>query len=116
MTADMRLVQGAVDELLKGPSASEEAIGLGSEIPKGTVLISVSGLKDKPGIVLNLSKRFISGSGAGSFEMRLEQLKRTVNEVVSSGSNHEDIYLNVEGERLTQATGDGIDVAQPINR
>lgn len=116
MTASMRQVQAAVDELLKGPSETEEAIGLGSEIPKGTVLIAVSNVKDEPGIVLDLSKRFISGSGASSFEIRMEQLKRTVNEVVNRNGGHEDVYLNVEGARLTQATGDGIDVPQPINR
>ena len=115
-TATMKAVEAAVVELLQGPSAEEEAAGLGSEVPRGTVLISVGPTKDQSGIVLNLSKRFLSGSGAESFGLRLEQLKRTVNEIVSHDSPAKAVFLNVEGERLSQATGDGIDVAQPINQ
>ncbi|CAN5207529.1 hypothetical protein BH11CYA1_BH11CYA1_26400 [soil metagenome] len=115
-TATMKAVEAAVVELLQGPTAEEEAAGLGSEVPRGTVLISVGPTKDQNGIVLNLSKRFLSGSGAESFGLRLEQLKRTVNEIVSQENPVKAVFLNVEGERLSQATGDGIDVAQPINQ
>lgn len=115
-TPSMKAIEAAVSELVKGPSADEEASGFGSEVPRGTVLISVGPTKDHSGIVLNLSKRFLSGSGAESFSLRLEQLKRTVNEIASHDSPPKAVFLNVEGERLSQATGDGIDVAQPINQ
>ena len=115
-TPSLKAVEAAVNELVKGPTADEEALGFGSEVPRGTVLISVVPTKDRSGIVLNLSKRFLSGSGAQSFGLRLEQLKRTVNEIVSHDSPAKAVFLNVEGERLSQATGDGIDVAQPINQ
>lgn len=115
-TPSMKAVEAAVNELVKGPTAAEEASGFGSEVPRGTVLISVGPTKDHSGIVLNLSKRFLSGSGAESFGLRLEQLKRTVNEIVARESSPKAVFLNVEGERLSQATGDGIDVAQPINQ
>lgn len=115
-TATMKAVEAAVVELLKGPTAAEETSGVGSEVPRGTVLISIGPTKDQSGIILNLSKRFLSGSGADSFGHRLEQLKRTVNEIVSRDSEPKAVFLNVEGERLSQATGDGIDVAQPINQ
>lgn len=115
-TPTMKAVEAAVVELLKGPNTDEEASGVGSEVPRGTVLISIGPTKDQSGIVLNLSKRFLSGSGADSFVHRLEQLKRTVNDIVSRDSEPKAVFLNVEGERLSQATGDGIDVAQPINQ
>jgi spore germination protein GerM len=115
-TPSLKAVEAAVSELVKGPTTDEEASGFGSEVPRGTVLISVAPTKDRSGIVLNLSKRFLSGSGAQSFGLRLEQLKRTVNEIVGHDSPPKAVFLNVEGERLSQATGDGIDVAQPINQ
>ncbi len=113
-TPIMQMLESAVSELVKGPEAEEEAQGLGSEIPKGTVLISVTKAKGE-GIALNLSKRFLAGSGADSFEMRMNQLKRTVEEVAPAAGKAK-VFLNVEGERVSQATGDGIDVAQPINQ
>lgn len=115
-TPSLKAVEAAVNELVKGPTTDEEASGFGSEVPRGTVLISVAPTKDRSAIVVNLSKRFLSGSGAQSFGLRLEQLKRTVNEIVSHDSPPKAVFLNVEGERLSQATGDGIDVAQPINQ
>jgi len=104
-----------VGELVNGPSKAEEAEGLGSEVPLGTVLISVANAKDG-GIVINLSRHFLAGSGAESFDLRMEQLKRTVNDVMAGAGGGEKVFLNVEGERLTEATGDGIDVVQPINQ
>lgn len=121
-----RSLEAAVSELVSGPSDAEEAQGLGSEVPRGTVLISVVNAKDgkdggkdggkDKGMIINLSKHFLAGSGAESFDLRMEQLKRTVNSVVGTANGGEKVFLNVEGERLTEATGDGIDVVQPINQ
>lgn len=110
----------ALSQLMKGPSGEEAGSGIASEIPRGTVLIAVSNVSARPGansgekggLVLDLSKHFVSGGGMESFETRLEQLKRTVNDVAGG----EPVYLNVEGQRLTQTPGDGIEVPQPINR
>lgn len=110
----------ALSQLMKGPSGDEAGSGIASEIPRGTVLIAVANVSARPGansgekggLVLDLSKHFVSGGGMESFETRLEQLKRTVNDVAGG----EPVYLNVEGQRLTQTPGDGIEVPQPINR
>lgn len=107
----------AVNELLKGPGGDSQA---SSEIPRGTVVIAVRNVSARPGanegekggIVIDLSRHFLGGGGLDSMETRLAQLKRTVNEVAAG----EPVYLNVEGQRLTQTPGDGIEVAQPINR
>lgn len=103
-------VKQSVEELLKGPSAQEAESGLGSEIPKGTVLIGVA--TDADGnIVIDLSKRFVTGGGISSFEARMEQLRQTAD--LAAGGRK--VFLNVEGQRLVQATGEGIEVKQPIN-
>ena len=99
----------AMRELLDGPSAAESAHGLGSEIPRGTILL---GIEEKAeGIELNLSKRFASSGGTSSIETRLEQLSRTVAPIAGK----KPVYLNVEGRRLTMTPGEGIEVPQPIN-
>jgi spore germination protein GerM len=107
----------AVNELLRGPGGDS---GASSEIPRGTVVIAVRNVSARPGanegekggIVIDLSRHFLAGGGLDSMETRLAQLKRTVNEVAAG----EPVYLNVEGQRLTQTPGDGLEVAQPINR
>lgn len=100
----------AIKLLLDGPTSAELQTGIGSEIPKGTVLLSVR--RSKGAIVLDLSRRFSSGGGLESIESRLEQLARTVRSV--AGPNV-PVYLNVEGRRLSMTPGEGVEVKQPIN-
>lgn len=102
-------LQLAVQELLEGPSEHEEAVGYGTEIPRGTILIGVT--DHGKSAELNLSRRFASGGGASSFETRLEQLRRTV-----AAASELPVYLNIEGKRLTISEGEGIEIRQPINR
>ncbi len=103
-------LEAALKALIDGPSPDEINEGYGSEIPRGTILLGIS---EKDGAVeINLSRRFASDGGTDSFETRMEQLSRTV-----AGSKiKEDVYLNVEGRRLTMTQGEGIEVKQPINR
>lgn len=100
----------AVEDLLRGPSPDEEREGIASEIPKGTVLLGVRGL-DEDEFEIDLSRRFASGGGSTSIETRVEQLKRTVTEVVGT----KKVFLNVEGQRLFAAAGEGLEIKQPIN-
>lgn len=98
-----------VKELLKGPSEQEAQHGLATEIPKGTTMIDAKTSSD--GVELNLSQQFSSDGGTDSIEARLEQLSRTVSNVV----HDRKVFLDVEGKRLTEASGEGIEVKQPIN-
>lgn len=100
----------AIKALLDGPSASESHTGLGSEIPRGTILLGIHEIPE--GIELDLSKRFASGGGASSMEARLEQLSRTITPVAGG----KPVFLAVEGKRLSMTPGEGIEVKQPINR
>ena len=97
-----------ISELLYGPTQQEAQAGLGSEIPRGTVLIGVT--KDDGRIELNLSRRFATG-GEDSIATRLEQLRRTV----AGAAGNRKVFLDVEGKRLTEAGGEGLEVKQPIN-
>lgn len=102
-------LESAVKELLNGPSPAEAQSGLGSEIPLGTILLGVKNDSDR--IEVDLSRRFASG-GATSFQVRLEQLGKTVGDAAQG----KDVYLNVEGQRLTMTQGEGLEVKQPINK
>lgn len=97
-------------ELLCGPTRDESAGGLGTEIPRGTILL---GIKDHgTSVSIDLSRRFATGGGSESMELRLEQLARTV----GSAEPDRDVFLNIEGKRLNVTQGEGIEVKQPINR
>ena len=61
-------LKAALKQLLAGPSRSEQAAGLYSEIPKGTELL---GLSNRNGVVtVNLSQTFTTGGGATSMIQR----------------------------------------------
>ena len=103
-------IEQAVKELLSGPSAAEERGGLGSEIPRGTILLSTS--RQGKAVSVDLSRRFAMDGGTTSFETRLQQLRKTVAPLAGPA----DVFLNVEGKRLTLEEGEGIEIHQPINR
>lgn len=102
-------LKDAVEELLRGPTPEESGAGVSSEIPRGTVLLGIN--RDQDTIVLNLSHRFATDAGSSSLEMRIEQLKRTVSDLADG----KKVYLDIEGERLTTAAGEGLEIKQPIN-
>lgn len=105
-----RKVESVVKELLSGPLDDEIKGGYGSEIPRGTVLLGVR--SDGDTVEVDLSRRFGMGGGLTSLETRLEQVSRTIR----SAESRRDVYLSVEGHRLTVLGGEGIEVKQPINR
>lgn len=98
-------VQFAVQELLKGPSENEVKLGFFSEIPKGTRLLSVT--ESKTGLEINLSKEFVSGGGSNSMVQRMAELRNTV---VSSSGQKEQIHIQIEGQPLETAGGEGLEI------
>ncbi|MBX9940304.1 MAG: GerMN domain-containing protein [Candidatus Obscuribacterales bacterium] len=100
----------AVRELAEGPHGDEAAQGLGSELPRGTVLIDVR-KKNGGELIVNLSRSFVQGGGIDSFDTRMEQLRRTVASVAGKAK----VYLYIEGERLDRTVGEGLEIKQPIN-
>lgn len=100
----------ALEELLKGPDRSESESGIGSEIPRGTILLGVK--RNGHQVEVNLSRRFAAGGGPTSMETRLDQLARTVKEI----AHDDDVFVDIEGERLSATSADGLEIAQPINQ
>jgi spore germination protein GerM len=96
-------------ELLKGPSGTEAAAGLASEIPRAAVLICVQ--EQSGSLIVDLSKHFVQGGGLESFETRMEQLRHTV----SQKPIKHKVFLNIEGQRLTETPGEGLEIKQPLN-
>lgn len=103
-------IESAVRALLEGPSPDELKHGCGSEIPGGTILLGVTDKGDK--ININLSKRFASGGGIDSIEARIQQLSQTIKGL----AGNRDVFLDIEGHRLTMTPGEGVEVKQPINK
>lgn len=102
-------IKAAVEQLLKGPDSSESEKGIASEIPRGTILLSME--RTDGGIDLNLSHRFSAGGGPASMQARLDQVQKTI----ASVAGDDKVYLSVEGERLSAAKLDGLEIKQPIN-
>jgi hypothetical protein len=68
--------RAAVDRLLSGPSAAEQAAALRSQIPAGTALL---GLDVSGGIATaDLSDAFVSGAGPSTMPVRLAQMVYTL--------------------------------------
>lgn len=100
------LLEAAFNSLLAGPNDPAFA----STIPKGTKLRSVKILQD--GVHVDLSKEFTSGGGTTSMTGRLAQVVYTA----SSIEPNANVWIDVEGQKLSVLGGEGIEVDQPLNR
>jgi spore germination protein GerM len=100
----------AVEALLKGPNATEQANGALTEIPAKTKLLSIEDTDQ--GLLLNLSDDFLSNEGAHSMQRRLEQLAKTVQAVESE----RPVYLRINHQPLKVLGNDGLEVDGPLNQ
>lgn len=97
----------AVRALLAGPTAAERARGLGSTIPTGTALrsLSVTG-----GVAtIDLSSAFGSGGGSLSMRMRAAQVVCTLTGFESVDS----VRFRLDGRPLTALGGEGLILDTP---
>ncbi|MDI6843397.1 MAG: Gmad2 immunoglobulin-like domain-containing protein [Anaerosomatales bacterium] len=100
----------AVNELLKGPSATDAAYGFHTEIPAGTRLRSVS-IRDRVATV-DLSGEFDDGGGSLSMFMRLAQLVFTVTQFDTVDA----VTLKLDGRAVEVFGGEGIVLDHPMKR
>lgn len=98
----------SIENLLKGPSAAEQAKGIYSEIPQGTRLLSLEETPNK--IVVNLSGDFEQGGGTDGLYKRLYQLIKTANK-----NTVLNVYLYINGKQADVIGGEGIMLNQPLN-
>lgn len=104
------LLRSAVDALLAGPSASERAKGLTTEIPVGTRLRS---LRVHEGVAtIDLTGTIASGGGSSSMLGRLWQLVYTGTQF----PNARQVQLLVDGAERRALGGEGVLIDRPIAR
>lgn len=101
-------IQGAIEELLKGPTQAESARGIYTEIPQDVKLMWV---KDEGGkIIINLTRNFEYGGGTKSIQNRIRQIKMTVDNIASK----KPVYLYLDGKQVEYMGGEGIYIEQPL--
>lgn len=100
----------ALTALLEGVTEAEEAMGLSSTIPEGTVLL---GLEVSEGVALvNLSREFESGGGSLSMMGRVAQIVYTATRVEGVDS----VRFLLEGAPLDVLGGEGLIIDEPQTR
>ncbi len=97
----------ALKSLVNGPSAKEKKLGVYTEVPAGTRLISVTETPSK--VVINLSGEFELGGGTDGLYKRLFQLIKT-----TKRNSNLPIYLQLNGKQVEVIGGEGIMINQPL--
>lgn len=97
----------ALKSLVNGPSAKEKKLGVYTEVPAGTRLISITETPSK--VVINLSEEFELGGGTDGLYKRLFQLIKT-----SKKNSNLPIYLQLNGKQVDVIGGEGIMINQPL--
>jgi len=98
----------AVKTLINGPTAKEKKLGVYTEIPTGTRLISITESPSR--VVINLTSDFENGGGTDSLYKRLFQLIKTV-----KNNTNLPLYLQLDGKQVDVIGGEGIMINQPLN-
>jgi germination protein M len=100
----------AIEALLEGPDADDEALGLGTAIPAGTELLGVN-IVDNLATV-DLSGEFESGGGTLSMNARLAQVVYTVTQFPSV----ELVRIHLDGEPADALGGEGLMIDRELTR
>ncbi len=110
--AKHKTLYSALALLLKGPSEEEKKLGIFTEIPEGTKLISVKKNEAENSIIINLTREFGDGGGTQSVLARLNQIVQTAD--LYGGKL--PVYLYLDGKKAQDLGGEGIYIEQPINK
>ena len=98
----------AIKTLINGPSAKEKKLGVYTEIPSGTRLISITESPSR--VVINLSSDFENGGGTDGLYKRLYQLIKT-----TKINSNLPLYLQLDGKQVDVIGGEGIMINQPLS-
>lgn len=100
----------AMEELLKGPLASEIEVGLTTSVPRDTLLLGVT-IADKSATV-DLSREFESGGGTLSIAMRLAQVVYTLTQFPTV----ETVEFKLDGEPVELFSSEGLILNHAVGR
>ncbi|MDO8847428.1 MAG: Gmad2 immunoglobulin-like domain-containing protein [Coriobacteriia bacterium] len=104
------LARAAVEELLAGPTATEQGWGFGSEVPEGTRLLGLT--IDGGTARVDLSGEYDTGGGTLSMTMRLAQVVYTLTQF----STVDRVVLMMDGDVVDVFGGEGIMLDEPQER
>jgi germination protein M len=104
------VASAAMISLLAGPTPAEASAGVGSAVPAGTVLRSVS-VKGGTATV-DLSSAFSSGGGSLSMTARLAQVVYTLTQFPTVSQ----VIFRLDGHAVTVFGGEGIVLDHPATR
>ena len=105
-----RIATAAMQSLLAGPSAREQAAAVGSQIPAGTQLL---GLTIEDGVAtVDLTSEFESGGGSASMNMRIAQVVYTLTQFPTV----KGVLFELDGQRVDVLGGEGVVVDEPVTR
>ena len=103
-----RIGAETVKALLAGPTAEEQAAGLGTAVPTGTRFVD---LNIAGGVArVDLSREFESGGGTLSLTMRLAQVVCTLDQF----DTVDGVRLLLDGTLVDVFSGDGIVIDHPV--
>lgn len=100
----------AVTALLRGPDASDRALGLTSAVPAGSRLLTLT--VEKGTATVDLSKEFGSGGGSASMQMRVAQVVYTLTRF----PDVRRVRFLLEGEPVEALGGEGLVLLEPQTR
>ncbi|GIU93143.1 MAG: hypothetical protein KatS3mg011_2049 [Acidimicrobiia bacterium] len=104
------VARAALEQLISGPTASEQKAGIASAVPPGTLLLGVS-IADGTAVV-DLSADFDAGGGTFSQRARLAQLVFTLTRFPTV----DRVELRLDGEPVEVFSSEGIVIDGPMER
>ena len=105
-----RIATAAMESLLSGPSAREQAAAVGSQVPAGTQLLGLT-IEDEVATV-DLTSEFESGGGSASMNMRIAQVVYTLTQFQTV----KGVLFELDGQRVDVLGGEGVVVDEPVTR
>jgi spore germination protein GerM len=109
---DAERLAEAVRALLKGPNASEKALGASTAVPEGTKLLGVTVDPASRTATVDLSTDFESGGGTLSMTLRLAQMVFTLTQL----DGIQNVLFALDGTPVTVFGGEGIMLDHAVGR
>ncbi len=105
-----QVAAAAMAELLAGPTAEDEAVGMSTSIPDGTEYLGTT--IDEGVATIDLSGEFESGGGSFSMAARLAQVVYTLTQFPTV----DFVEFRLDGEPVEVFGGEGVVLDRPVGR